>query len=414
LSELVSRYPGRLSGSTALDGAVDWAARILGGMGLDQVALQAVAVPHWERGEPEKVDLIGPHGPPTPLAALALGGSGATPDGGLSAEVVTVRSLPELAALGRAGVEGRIVFFDRPMDPATVIPATAYGAAGDQRNRGPAAAAAQGAVAALVRSLTHAHDDVPHTGQTVFAPGNPPIPAAALSPQAADRLEAALAADPHARVHLELHCRRLPDVPSANVIGEIRGREFPNQILVVGGHLDSWDIAPGAHDDGSGVVQSIEVLRIFSALGIKPRHTLRCVLFVNEENGLHGGTAYAAAVRAAPGRHLFAVETDNGGFQPRGFSVGSTQGDAAGRAAKWLPLFEPYGITFFRAGAAGADVSPLLLQGVTVAELTPDSQRYFDLHHTRRDGLDQVNPRELELGAAALASLLWLVDVQGL
>jgi len=135
---------------------------------------------------------------------------------------------------------------------------------------------------------------------------------------------------------------------------------------------------------------------------------------VNEENGLHGGTAYAAAVRAAPGRHLFAVETDNGGFQPRGFSVGSTQGDAAGRAAKWLPLFEPYGITFFRAGAAGADVSPLLLQGVTVAELTPDSQRYFDLHHTRRDGLDQVNPRELELGAAALASLLWLVDVQGL
>jgi hypothetical protein len=190
--------------------------------------------------------------------------------------------------------------------------------------------------------------------------------------------------------------------------------EFPDEIMVVGGHLDSWDIAPGAHDDGAGIVQSIEVLRIFRALGLKPRHTIRCVLFTNEENGMRGAAAYATAAKGAAERHVFAVETDNGGFQPRGFNLGSTQGNAHERAARWLPLFEPYGILSFVKGGGGADVGPLLVQGCTVAGLTPDSQRYFDYHHTSTDSLGQVNPRELHLGAAALAALIWLVDTQGL
>ena len=414
LSDLVARYPNRLSGSKNLEGAVAWAGQVLGSMGLDRVYTQPVKVPHWERGAPESVEIVLTAGGFAPLSAAALGGSGATPEAGLTAGVVEVHSLDELAALGRPALAGKIVFFNRPMDPTVINPGPAYGDAGDQRNKGPAAAAKFGAVAALVRSLTHAHDDVPHTGATNFSPNAAPIPAAALSTLAADRLDAALSRDPSLQVRVAIHSRWLPDADSANTIGELRGSAFPDQVILVGGHLDSWDIAPGAHDDGSGVAQSIEVLRIFRALGIHPRHTIRCVLFVNEENGLRGATTYASAARSEPGRHIFALETDNGGFQPHAFNLGSTQGDAAKRASRWLPLFEPYGIYAFREGNAGADVTPLLVQGVTVGEMTPDSQRYFDLHHTRRDAIDQVNPRELELGAAALASLIWLVDTQGI
>ena len=410
LRALVTLAPGRLAGSKALERAVAWGEQTLTALKLDRIYDQEVMVPHWERGPKESVTLLNAGGT-TPLTAVALGGS---VPGDLTAEVVEVKSLKELDQLGREKLAGKIVFFNRPMDPAVIIPGSAYGVAGDQRNRGPGVAATFGGVAALTRSLTHAHDDIPHTGATSYVPGQPKIPAAALSTVGADQLSAALAANPHARVSVKINSQLLPDAPSRNVIGEIRGREFPNEILLVGGHLDSWDIAPGAHDDGSGVVQSIEVLRIFRAIGFKPRHTVRCVLFVNEENGTRGATAYASAAKGSTEKHLFAVETDNGGFQPHGFTIGSTQGDAAGRAARWLPLFQPYGISEFRKGAAGTDVTPLLVQGVTVAEMTPDSQRYFDVHRTTEDSLDKVNPRELHLGAAALASLIWLVDTQGL
>jgi hypothetical protein len=412
LSELVSRFPGRLSGSDNLDGAVDWASALLGAMRLDRVIRQPVMVPHWKRGAAESVSIAFESGD-EPLSATALGGSGATPAGGIIAEVVRVRSLDELDILG-GGVAGKIVFFDGAMDPGIVNSGAAYGMAGLQRNRGPAKAAAYGAVAALVRSLTFARDDVPHTGVTVFVPGHPVIPAAALSMLAADRLDTALAAQPRVRVRIAIHAETLPPAPSANVIGEIRGSEFPDQILLVGGHLDSWDIAPGAQDDGAGVVESIEVLRLFQALNIKPRHTLRCVLFVNEENGSAGANAYAAAARAGVERHLVAVETDNGGNGAHGFTLDNLRHDAAARAQRWIPLFAPYGVSYFDAGTPGADVAPLAPLGVTVGELRPDSQRYFDYHHTRTDSLDKVNPRELEMGAAALASLLWLVDAEGI
>jgi carboxypeptidase Q len=410
LRALVTLAPGRLAGSAALDRAVGWGQQTLGALALDRVYTQDVMVPHWERGPKESVTLLDTGGS-TPLTAVALGGS---VPGEVTAEVVEVTALDQLEKLGREKLAGKIVFFNRPMNPASISAGRAYGEAGDARNRGPGAAGKYGVVGALTRSLTHAHDDVPHTGATTYVPDQPKVPAAALSFLAADKLAAALTANPHVRVSLKINSHWYDPAPSHNVIGEIRGSEFPDQILLVGGHLDSWDIAPGAHDDGTGIVQSIEVLRLFRTLGLHPRHTLRCVLFVNEENGLAGATAYASAARTAKEKHLLALESDNGGFQPRGFSLGSTQGNPQDRAARWLPLFQPYGIFEFRKGNAGSDVSPLMVLGATVGELAPDSQRYFDIHHTTEDSLDKVNPRELEFGAASLAALVWLVDTQGL
>lgn len=406
LGELVTRFPGRLAGSANYDAAAEWSRDLLTKQGADRTEMQSVAVPHWERGPAESVTLDG-----RPLAALALGGSVPTPEGGLAAPVVELHSLD---ALKTTDVRGKIVFFNRPMDPATISPGQAYGGAGDQRTRGPAEAAKHGAVGVLTRSLTHALDDIPHTGATTYLPDVPRIPAAALSTLAAGRLSAALKADPAARVEMRIHSRWLPDATDHNVIGEIRGSEFPEKIILVGGHLDSWDIAPGAHDDGAGCIQSIEVLRLLRAVGYRPRHTIRCVLFANEESGLRGATEYTRIVGEKKEEHLLALETDSGGFRPTGFNLGNPAGDAHQKAARWKPLFEPYGIHVFQHGRGGADVGPLLRYGYTVAGLLPDSQRYFDVHHTRNDDIDKVNRRELQLGAAALAALVYLVDRHGL
>ena len=417
LRALVTTSPGRLAGSKSLERAVVWGEQTLTALKLDRVYQQDVMVPHWERGAKESVAIVTATSS-VPLTAVALGGSVPTPPEGVAAEVVEVKSLDELEKLGREKLAGKIVFFNRAMNPEYISTGRAYGEAGDARNRGPAAAAKFGVVGVLTRSLTLALDDIPHTGATTYTPGQPKIPAAALSTLAADRLSVALATaartGAHFLVSIKINSQWFPDALSHNVIGEIRGSEFPGEIILVGGHLDSWDIAPGAHDDGAGVVQSIEVLRLFRVLGLQPRHTLRCVLFTNEENGTAGSTAYASLAKDAHEKHVFAVETDNGGFQPRGFNLGSTQGNAHERAARWRPLFEPYGILSFVKGQGGTDVNPLLVQGCTVAGLTPDSQRYFDYHHTAIDTLDKVNPRELHLGAASLAALIWLVDTQGL
>lgn len=406
LRELVTRFPGRLAGSASYDAATEWSRALLAKQGADRTEMQPVTVPHWERGPAESVTLDG-----RPLAALALGGSVPTPEGGLTAPVVELHTLD---ALPTTDVRGKIVFFNRPMNPATISPGKAYGDAADQRTRGPAEAAKYGAVGVLTRSLTHALDDVPHTGATAYLPDGPRIPAAALSTLAADRLSAALQADPSARVEMRIHSRWLPDATDHNVIGEIRGSEFPEKIILVGGHLDSWDITPGAHDDGAGCIQSIEVLRLLRAAGYRPRHTIRCVLFANEENGLRGATEYARIVGEKKEEHLLALETDSGGFRPTGFNLGNPAGDAHQRAARWKSLFEPYGIHVFQHGRGGADVAPLLRYGYTVAGLMPDSQRYFDYHHTRIDDIDKVNQRELQLGAAAMAALVYLVDRHGL
>lgn len=413
LRELTERFPGRLSGSPAYDGAAVWARELLARTGAARTELQPVMVPHWERGAPESVQVLpSAHGAAAlELAAVALGGSVPTPADGLRAPVVELRSLADLTT---TDVRGKIVFFNRSMDPRVLSPGQAYSGAGDQRNRGPAEAARHGAVAVLVRSLTHALDDEPHTGATTYLPDVPRIPAAALSTRAADRLSAQLRADPALTVAVAIHSTWHPDAPAANVIGELRGTATPEKIILVGGHLDSWDLSPGAHDDGAGCIQSIEVLRLLRAVGYAPRHTVRCVLFANEENGLRGALEYARLVGERREEHLLALETDSGGFRPAGFNLGNAAGDAHQRAARWLPLFTPYGIHVFQPGRGGADVGPLMAKGYTVAGLMPDSQRYFDTHHTRADRLDRVNRREFELGAAAMAALVYLVDRHGL
>jgi hypothetical protein len=214
---------------------------------------------------------------------------------------------------------------------------------------------------------------------------------------------------------MKIQSQWFPNAPSHNVVGEIRGSEFPNEVLVVGGHLDSWDIAPGAHDDGAGIVQSIEVLRLFRAVGIQPRHTLRCVLFVNEENGGAGAHTYAAFAKSSGEKHIFGLESDSGGFQPVAFRIASPDARVLERMQqRWLPLLKPYAIYDFRQGDAGYDVTPLYDLGATVSEIATDSQRYFEIHHTRNDSFDKINARELHLGAAAMAALVYLVDSQGL
>jgi carboxypeptidase Q len=407
LRELVTKYPGRLSGSKSLEGAVLWGEAALKAAGADRTELQPVMVPHWDRGAQERVAIAGGG----PLAAAALGNSAATPASGLTAPVVELHSLD---ALKTADVRGKIVFFNRLMNPVHVAPGKAYGEAIDQRGRGPAEAVKYGAVAVLVRSMTHTLDDFPHTGNTTFPPDSPRLPAAALSTVAADRLSAALKKDPATRVTMTINARTLPDAQSHNVLGEIRGSEFPDKVIVVGGHLDSWDIAPGAHDDGAGIVQSIEVLRLLKAAGHQPRHTIRAVLFTNEENGVRGAAAYSTLAKERNEFHVLAIESDGGGHQPRGFNLGNPAGDAHLKAARWLKLFEPYGIHYFQAGRGATDVAPLLAHGATIAGLQTDTQRYFDIHHTAADSLDKVNARELELGAAAMAALVYLVDKNGL
>lgn len=414
LRELVTKFPGRLSGSKNYTAATAWAKELLAKQGADRTALQPVMVPHWERGPAEQVRLLPPPntpGEPVTLAAVALGGSVPTPTGGLTASVVELHSLDDLKT---ADVKGKIVFFNGAMNPRYVSPGQAYGEAGDQRNQGAAEAAKQGAVGVLVRSLTHAHDDQPHTGNTTYLPDVPRIPAAALSTLAADKLSAALTAHPASQISLQINSQWFDDAPAASVIGELRGTEQPEQIILVGGHLDSWDIAPGAHDDGAGCIQSVDVLRILRAAGYTPRHTVRCVLFANEENGLRGATEYARVAGENKETHLLALETDGGGYSARGFNLGNAAGDAHLKAARFKPLFEPYGVLVFQAGRGGADVGPLMAHGFTVAGLIPEAQRYFDIHHTREDSIDKVNPRELQLGAAAMAALVYLVDQHGL
>ncbi|MBA4137187.1 MAG: peptidase M28 family protein [Opitutus sp.] len=410
LRELTEKFPGRLSGSAAYEGSTKWAEAQLRALGCDRTELQPVMVPHWERGAPERVEFL-TAGTRTPLAALALGGSVPTDPAGLTAPVI---ELPSVEALKNADVKGKIVFFNGAMNPRYVIPGQAYGEAGAQRNRGPAEAAKRGAVGVLVRSLTHALDDLPHTGNTTYLPDAPRIPAAALSTLAANQLSAALRADAELTVTMQINSRWLPDAPSANVIGEIRGSEFPEKVILVGGHLDSWDVSPGAHDDGAGCIQSIEVLRLLKAIGYQPKHTIRCVLFANEENGLRGALEYARIAGDKKENHVLALETDGGGYSARGFNIGNAAGDAHLKAARFKPLFEPYGVFIFQAGRGGADVGPLMAKGNTVAGLIPEAQRYFDIHHTRADTIDKVNKRELELGAAAMAALVYLVDRHGL
>lgn len=396
----------RLSGSENAERAVQWGKAKLESYGVDKVWLQPMKAPHWLRGAPEHAAALTAHGK-VDLKITALGTS---PGGTVSAPVVEVHSLDEVKKLGDA-VKGKIVFYNRPMDASLADTFQAYDEAADQRFGGPSVAAENGAVGALVRSMTTLKDDDhPHTGMTHFS--GKAIPAAALSTHAANQLSAALKKTPDLKVEMELHSQLLEPVESHNVIGEIRGTTHPEEIVVVGGHLDSWDLATGAHDDGPGVVQSIEVVRAMKALGIKPARTVRAVLFMSEETGGDGGKEYAAQAKAHDEHHIAALESDRGGFAPVGFTVDGDQA-TLDEVRSWIPYLKLAGAGDVQASYSGSDVEPLDSQGVPTFGYVPVSTHYFDVHHSALDVLSAVKPSELKAGAAAMAVFTYLAAEKG-
>ncbi|MCC7302738.1 MAG: M20/M25/M40 family metallo-hydrolase [Bacteroidia bacterium] len=414
LESLCKNVGHRLSGSPSAQKAVDWGFHLMKSYGFDTVYLQECLVPHWVRGKKEVCEIYSKTlKAPMPLNCLALGGSVGTGEKGISAEVVEIKSWDELEFLGVKGLKGKIAFFNRPFDNALAKTFEAYGHCVDQRWAGASRASKYGAIGVLVRSMTNAIDNYPHTGSMGYNDSFPKIPAVAISTEAAEYLSKKLKQDPKLQVSLHTWCQTLPDEKSYNVIGEIWGSEKKNEFILVGGHLDSWDVGQGAHDDGAGVVQSIEVLRLFKAMGIKPKRTLRCVLYMNEENGTRGAQKYNEEVLRKKEKHIAAMESDRGGFTARGFSF-DTLDARFNQIKQWAPLFHPYLMERMESGFSGVDVRHLKDYGAFTMGYYPDPQRYFDFHHTERDTFEHVHKRELEMGAACMAMMVWLISEYGI
>lgn len=413
LDYLSNKIGGRLSGSVQAEQAVQYMYATMKQYTFDTVWLQPVMVPHWERGDKEVAHYVAATGKKIKVDICALGNSVATDKAGTSAAVVEITNMDQLHEYGKAGkLKGKIVFFNRPMNPLYIHTGSAYGDAGIQRTKGPTMAASYGAIGAVVRSLTLALDDHPHTGATNYNDSFPKIPACAISTLDAEQLSKDLK-NGAVTFYFKQTCRTLEDKLSYNVIGEIKGSEFPNEVIVVGGHLDAWDNGDGSHDDGAGCVQSVEALRVLSLLSSRPKRTVRCVLFMNEENGLRGGLKYAEWAATNGEKHVAAIESDAGGFTPRGFST-NARGVAFEKMKSFQSLLKQYGIEQITYPGGGADIGPLAKQEVILIGFTPDSQRYFDYHHTSIDTFDKVNKRELELGAGCMAALIWLISEYGL
>lgn len=398
----------RLSGSKEAATAVDWAKQAMLKAGADSVFLVPCMVPHWVRGKKEKCEVFY-NNKAEAFAVCALGGSVATIAIGLKAKVIEVSSFEELEKLGVEKIKGNIVFYNISFDKDFIHTGSAYSKAVKYRN-GASAAAKYGAVASITKSMTTSDNDFPHTGMMKYdSLVKEKIPAFAISAKGAKRLSSLLAMSKNLVMYLYSDCKTIPDELSYSVVGEIHGKEIPNEVIVVGGHLDSWDLGEGAHDDGAGVVQSIEVLAAFKKAGIKNKRTIRCVAFMNEENGTRGGEAYANLAFKENKKHIAALESDMGGFSPRAIGVESKQ-DTLQYYKKWQHLFEPYYV-FIKQGWSGADIGKLT--GVPQFSFEPDSQRYFDFHHTSDDVFENVNKRELELGAATITSFIYLIDKYG-
>lgn len=414
LNHLSNQIGGRLSGSVQAQQAVDYTKAQLDSLGLDRVWLQPVMVPKWVRGTPEFAYIETKPGLTTNVPICALGGSVATPDKGLKTNIIEVQGIEDLEKLGKDQIAGKIVFYNRPMEPKLISTFASYSGCVDQRYSGASEAGKYGAVGVIVRSVTLSLDDFPHTGSMSYGdtPVEDRIPAAAISTKGAELLSTTLKLNPNIKLYFKQNCKQLDDVESYNVIGEIKGSTYPNEIMVVGGHLDSWDLGDGSHDDGAGCVQSMDVLRLLKESGYKPKRTLRVVLFMNEENGLRGGNKYAEVALSKNEKHVFALESDSGGFTPRGFSFDCSEENLK-QVQSWANLFEPYLIHMFVKGYSGADIGPLKNEDLVLAGLRPDSQRYFDHHHAENDTFEHVNKRELELGAATMASLVYLIDKYG-
>lgn len=413
LRKLCKQAGPRLSGSPAYTKAVRLVSAMLKEMEVDTVYLQQCMVPHWVRGEKEKGHISLSNGKKYDLKLCALGHSVGTGTKGVTAPVIEVNSMEQLNNLGTAGIKGKIVFFNFPMKQTHIRVFTAYGESAGARTSGPAQAGKYGAVGAIVRSLAINLNDHPHTGTTTYNDSFPKIPAVAISTNDAEYLSKQLKKKNVSTAYFRTTSKMFPDVPGYNVIGEIRGSEFPDEIITVGGHLDAWDLGEGAHDDGAGVVQSMEVLRVLKALGIKPKRTIRAVGFANEENGLRGAKKYLEIAKAKNEKHLFALESDAGGYTPRGFSLDMSATQQK-KITGWRNLFYPYGASDIIAGGSGADIGQLKELGTALAGFIPDSQRYFDVHHAATDVFEKVSRRELLLGAANMAALVWLVSEYGL
>ena len=405
----------RLSGSANYHAAVEYFRQIMDTIGLDTIYVQELWVPHWERGEAEQVRVISSSEGAFDYATLALGNSLGTGPDGLTAEVIEVHTLEELEEMADEDVTGKIIFFNRPMDQSLINMLNAYVRAADQRTLGPAMAADKGAAGAIVRSLASSTDHIPHTGSTNYRPDGRNIPALSISTADADHLSRLLRKG-EVTVFMRNTSHFLSDKKSFNLIGEIRGQTHADEIILVSGHLDSWDVGDGAHDDGAGCVHAIDVLHTYRKMGYKPRRTIRAVLYSNEENGLRGGNAYADQALSRGEYHLAALESDLGGFTPRQFNFEAERSVFIPRfraVGQWSDLMEPYGITF-GPGGSGADISPLKPQGALLIGFRPDTQRYFDLHHSPADVFETVNKRELHLGSASIAALIFLIDKHGL
>ena len=410
LDYLSNQIGGRLSGSINYERSVKWGKEELDLLEIDSVWLQPVMVPKWVRGAPEYAHIETRPGNNISVPIVALGGSISTPSIGISANVVEVKSFKELRDIGRDSVSGKIVFFNRPMDVTLINTFQAYGGSVNQRTQGAVEAAKLGAVGVIVRSMTTTLDNYPHTG-SMYYEGlslSQRIPAAAISTNGAELLSSMLSLNPKIKFFFRQNSRNFPDVLNHTVIGEIKGSEKPDEIIVVGGHLDSWDLGDGSHDDGAGIVQSMEVLRIFKSLDYIPKRTIRVVLFANEENGLRGGNKYAEVAKLKNEKHFFAIESDAGGFTPRGISFDTSDTEFKS-LKKFEKYFNDYGVSFLQ-GGSGADIGPLKDGNIILAGLRPDPQRYFDYHHAASDTFDKINKRELELGAATMASIVYLMD----
>lgn len=408
---LTKQIGGRLAGSPQMPKAEQWGLKTLQSLNPDKAWLQQCMVPHWVRGGKDEAN-ASYSGKKKTLDVIALGNSKGSGKSGVTGDVIEVKSFEELEAK-KDQLKNKIVFYNYPFNQKFIRTFEAYGDAVRYRGAGASRAAKYGAKGVIIRSMSESTDNYPHTGSLRYDSAYPLIPAVAIGLRDADWLSNQLKTG-KVSVNMKTYGYFLPDTIGHNVIAELTGSEFPNEYITIGGHLDSWDPGEGAHDDGTGIVQTIEVLRVLKTLGYKPKHSIRFVLFANEENGSKGGQKYAEEGTAKGEKHIFALETDAGGFTPRGFGFTGPEQQFK-KIQSWQQLLAPYGASEIERGGGGTDIGPLSrAQNTPLGEYLPDSQRYFDIHHTRNDVFENVNKRELELGAVNIAALIYLIDKYGL
>lgn len=410
LHYLTKNIGNRIAGSPQVDKAVKWSKQLMEELPFDRVYLQDLQLRYWDRGSKEEAYIVGTD---EPLTVLALGGSVATPAEGIRAEVVEIVDLNELESLGDA-VEGKIVFVNKPWDESLIETGRAYGLNSSQRSRGPVLAAKHGAVAYLFRSLSSGIDDYAHTGGTRYAADVDSIPAMAISALGAVTLSEALQESPDLQVFLKLNAAWKGMVDTYNLMAEWTGTEKPDEIITIGGHIDSWDVGEGAHDNGTGTMGTLDAIRTLMNLGYKPKHTIRLVFYMNEENGVHGAIKYGEEAVKNKENIIAAIESDAGGFAPRGFDIHSTESSLKYIQHNWKPLFDDkYWVSRFLKGSPGVDsgVWGTRFPNAIMFNFRPDPHRYFDLHHSHKDVFEAVDKRELQSGVGAIASLLYLLDM---